>query len=208
MQETFSLQIDFAHTKTLTIDTMSINIKNLISFPLVFLAIATLLLAGEVKANTAVKRKDLCSGVDYKPLCRSVVKGITDPLTATKVAISYAIIKTKQAYTQSKTMANNDNIKICKEMYDDAITNLEKSLKSLHVKDKGTLNSDLSAAISYFSTCDDSYAESGEDSPFATLNKILEHMVDNCLVLVTQIRWFIVNYKISTIFFAYVYGNL
>ncbi|KAF2299602.1 hypothetical protein GH714_038391 [Hevea brasiliensis] len=146
---------------------MGINIKHQCSFPLVFLATATLLLAGQATATATATVSDLCAATEYKPLCRATLKGITDPNAAIEASINQVILKSKHAYFRSRTMGNDETTEICKEMYDDAITDLENSLKALKAKDKGTLDSNLSAAISYYSSCDDSYAEMGQESPFS-----------------------------------------
>jgi len=91
-------------------------------------------------------------------------------------------------------MGNSENNDICKEMYDDVISDLEESIQNLKNGDKNTLNTNLSAAISYFSTCDDAFAEMDEVSPLTRANTVLEHMVDNTLSLVPLMHnWLISN---------------
>ncbi|KAG8640119.1 putative pectinesterase/pectinesterase inhibitor 28 [Manihot esculenta] len=164
---------------------MGMNMKFQCSFPLVFLATTTTLLFG---SQATAKVSDICSVTDYKPLCRATLKGISDPYKALEAAIDQAIIKTRHAYYLSRTMGSDQNIDICKEMFDSGVTDLESSLKALKVNDKGTLNSQLSAVISYYSTCDDTYSEAGETNPLTKVTGVLTHMVANCLALAEKIH--------------------
>ncbi|KDP26631.1 hypothetical protein JCGZ_17789 [Jatropha curcas] len=156
------------------------------SFPLVFLATTTVIFL--LLPATATATGDLCEATDYKPLCRATVKGITDPAKAIKKAIELVVLKTKHALLMARLLEQSDTNDICKESYDDAISDLEESIQSLEDNDEGTLNTNLSAAISYYTTCDDAYAEMDEQTSLTKVNVILEHMVSNCLALVTLLH--------------------
>lgn len=158
-------------------------IKHCGSFLLAFLAPSIILLASQAKAND-----DLCNVTDYKPLCRAAVKGITNPPAAIEAAINQAILETQHAKVLAGRQGKNQNTDVCNEEYDDAINNLQKSIKNLKDNDEGALNSNLSAAINDYVTCGDAYEEGGEVSPLADVNKTLQEMVDNCLSLVTLIH--------------------
>jgi len=85
-------------------------------------------------------------------------------------------------------MRRNENYDICRENYDDAISDLQDSIRNLRKGDKATLTTNLSAVISYYSTCDDAFEEMDEKSPLTRANMILEHMVDNALSIVPLMR--------------------
>ncbi|XP_002527901.2 uncharacterized protein LOC8273479 [Ricinus communis] len=162
-------------------------IKQQSSFSLVFLAppsLLFLLLLAAGQAQATIIKHDLCESADYKRLCRSTLHGIKKPSEAIEAGIRNVIHKTRHAIFLSREMGNSENNDICKEMYDDVISDLEESIQNLKNGDKNTLNTNLSAAISYFSTCDDAFAEMDEVSPLTRANTVLEHMVDNTLSLV------------------------
>ncbi|KAA0061069.1 hypothetical protein IC582_006787 [Cucumis melo] len=130
---------------------------------------------------------DLCKKADYPALCRSVVKGLTDPSTAMETSIKKLMVETKQAMSVAKRQKSSA-MDVCIEVYDDAYSNLETSLSSLKSHDKGTLNINLSASLTDYVTCDDAIAERGSTSPVTRNNKLLREMTTNCLYLSGLIR--------------------
>ncbi|KAL5759877.1 hypothetical protein ACOSP7_018382 [Xanthoceras sorbifolium] len=147
------------------------DIKHKTSLEVVFLAAAATatLFLGHAALQYSHSGGDLCQNTDYKSLCRSVVRGITNPAQATEVAIKALISETIQEF-------------------EDSIDNLNTALKYLVINhDKDALNSYLSAAVTGYVTCDDTYADSGKASPLAQNTTLLGQMGSNCLALAIQI---------------------
>ncbi|XP_050204976.1 putative pectinesterase/pectinesterase inhibitor 45 [Mercurialis annua] len=159
-----------------------------ISFSTVFLAALIFLVLLVTESQAKSTRRDLCRSASYKPLCRATLRGISDPRKAIEASIKRAIFKTKSAIVMSRKMRRNENYDICRENYDDAISDLQDSIRNLRKGDKATLTTNLSAVISYYSTCDDAFEEMDEKSPLTRANMILEHMVDNALSIVPLMR--------------------
>ncbi|KAF3431224.1 hypothetical protein FNV43_RR25954 [Rhamnella rubrinervis] len=178
------------------------------SFSLVFLATASIFLAvaqaqggqphhgghphpgGHPQAGTPVGGRDLCSGSSYPAMCRSIVKGQTNPQCATEAVVNQLVVETKHANTNVDRFGSTQSqvIQICKENYDIALTNLQTSLTNLKSKDTAGFKSNLSAALADYVTCDDAFGELGETSPVANTNKMLREMADTGLYLVTMVH--------------------
>ncbi|KAF5746580.1 hypothetical protein HS088_TW06G00751 [Tripterygium wilfordii] len=158
--------------------------KSCSSFSLVFLAIIFL-------ATPAASTVDLCADADYKDLCRAALRGITNPATGTQVAIKALISETQRSIVKAKRFADikKDKIaKVCMESYEDAIYNLKASLNNVRDNDKGSLNSNLSAAYTDFLSCDDAYSERGRASPYGRISTHLQRLASNCLAVSTVLR--------------------
>jgi len=163
----------------------------LLSFSLAFLAITTFV-------PTYGDIAELCKGTDYPVLCKSIVKTVKDGSSAeaTRAAISATILHVVQAKTKANKLigslddAGKENLKVCKEVYDDALSNLKTSLNNLKAMSLNDLNINLSAAISDFGTCDDGFAETTPDgtSPLATANELLHKLASNSLALASGLR--------------------
>ncbi|KAF5726733.1 hypothetical protein HS088_TW22G00415 [Tripterygium wilfordii] len=161
--------------------------KSCTSFSLVFLAMA---LAITFLATPAASTVDLCADADYKALCKAALRGITNPTAGTQVTIKALISETHRGIMNAKRFPGKDNIaKVCKESYEDALDNLNKSLNNVREQDKGSLNINLSAAYADFVSCDDAYSERGRVSPYARLNRHLERMASNSLAVATVLHW-------------------
>ncbi|XP_041013171.1 pectinesterase inhibitor 12-like [Juglans microcarpa x Juglans regia] len=154
----------------------------MISFSLVFLATVTILLAGQARAQS------LCDKADYQPLCLSVIKGQTDAHLALESAITVLISQSQRAKISAGKKGDSQNLDVCKENFDDAISNLKTSLKNLKNGDMASLNINLSAALTDFVTCDDTFVESSETNPIGKTDTLLSHMASNCLYLSSLIH--------------------
>ncbi|KAG6518976.1 hypothetical protein ZIOFF_022463 [Zingiber officinale] len=75
------------------------------------------------------------------------------------------------------------NLQVCSGSYDDALDNLNGARIAVKAQDKGTMNSMLSALVTDFSTCEDSFSEMNARSPQAAADKLLTKMASNCLAL-------------------------
>ncbi|KAK1294451.1 hypothetical protein QJS10_CPA16g01655 [Acorus calamus] len=75
-------------------------------------------------------------------------------------------------------------ISVCTESYDDALDNLKSATNAIADRDAGTLDSMLSAAMTDFGTCEDSFMETpGILSPMAKYDDTLTKLASNCLVI-------------------------
>jgi hypothetical protein len=152
--------------------------KHYTSFSLVFLATATILLAGHAHGT-----KDLCQEADYKALCRAVVKGLSEPHAALKPAIHLLIIESRRAFELADKQGKSMNVPVCKQNFDDAIDNLQKCLKNLKNRDFPRLKINLSAALSDYMICDYAITVSAFNNPISKNTALLRHMASNCLYL-------------------------
>lgn len=134
---------------------------------------------------------DICSKADYGPLCRSVVKGASDPIAAMKTSIEHLMLETQRAKSTSTKLGKSQSMDVCKQNFDDAIYDLEKSLEYLKKNDKPGLKISLSAALTYYVTCDDAVAEGGimqMAEGLLSTDTMLRHMASNCLYLSTLLK--------------------
>jgi pectinesterase inhibitor-like protein len=160
-------------------------IKHYTSFSLVFLATTTVLLVGRTHGHgLRTGKHDICQKADFKPLCRTVVKGLTDPRVALRSAIHQLIIQSRRAIRLADLHGKSDQyMDVCKESFDDALTSLRTSLKNLKNHDRASLNINLSAALSDYVTCDDAFSESGMGNPLGKIDALMSRMASNCLYL-------------------------
>ena len=145
---------------------------------LVFLATATLLLAGQARGV------NLCGKANFPAVCHAAVKNLKDPHSATRSAINLLIFKTAKAKVLARRFRSSD----CNEIYDDAVYNLFTCLENLKGHDKASLNINLSAALSDFEQCDDTFADFSRHSPLVRTNKLLKRMASNGLYLASLTR--------------------
>ncbi|CAL5346863.1 unnamed protein product [Camellia sinensis] len=140
----------------------------------------------------------ICKSTDYVDLCISSIKplihGKTDTVSVLEQAIKVAINNAKTAVavaTKISTIPNTppDMKSIasdCKDSYEDALDNYQKALEALGIKDVGTMNSMLSAAITDSSDCDDRL--SGNKSPLLDFDSKMKQMTSNCLAIVSLVK--------------------
>lgn len=159
---------------------------------MVFLAMAILLfLAGEAQGRGLRRRGgDVCGRADYPGLCRAVVKGQKNPYAATQATVKRLIAETVAAKKAAVKGAGKYKqvLGVCLENYGDALSSLKTSLSNMKSRDKGGFNSNLSAALTDYETCEDTFSEMGIRSPLANTNARLRHIADNGLYLATLWR--------------------
>ncbi|KAI3414408.1 PMEI domain-containing protein, partial [Psidium guajava] len=141
---------------------------------------------------------DICHQTDYPDICISTVgahlKGTANPLSMLAAEIEACTEKTKSAAAEvvkvaadpSASSADKMALRTCKENYDSALDSLSNAQKAASAHDVGTLNSELSAVITYASTCDDSFTELSLKSPVEGADRILQKLGSNCLAIATQ----------------------
>ncbi|KAG6478980.1 pectinesterase inhibitor-like [Zingiber officinale] len=96
---------------------------------------------------------------------------------AARAEVSAAVVKPG---TDPRTASN---LQVCSDSYDDAVDNLDDAEAAVKANDKGTMNSMLSALVTDFSTCEDSFSEMNAKSPQAATDDLLTKMASNCLAL-------------------------
>ncbi|XP_004135485.1 uncharacterized protein LOC101212847 [Cucumis sativus] len=167
--------------------------KQLVSFSPVFLVVAAaaavvVLFAGQAQGV------DICVHSEYIPLCRSVVKGASDPTAAIKTAIGHLLFETKRAKTSSVVLGNEQAISACNQNYDLALDNLQKSLEYLQSKDLASLRVMLSGALSSYVSCTDAVAEVSSFGVVKMAKNVeqtdttLQHLAGNCLHIASLLK--------------------
>ncbi|KAK9276615.1 hypothetical protein L1049_006150 [Liquidambar formosana] len=154
---------------------------------------ATVFLAGNASAHGVIA--NLCAHTDYPNLCKSLVNEGIDATSATELVINALVLKTTHAKTSAVKLGDGgsprskSNLDTCKEVYDDAITNLMTSIKCLKRGDKAGLNINLSAALTDYVTCDDTFTETpGATCPLTKVNKLLRKMASNALAMASEMH--------------------
>ncbi|KAF8094653.1 hypothetical protein N665_0358s0034 [Sinapis alba] len=134
--------------------------------------------------------KTICGKTDNPALCESSVTPLLtsavkpDASSVLVLAIQASINATKAA----KPAVDKSGAADCLELYDDAATNLEDAINAVKESDIATVNSNLSAAMTDYVTCNDGFEESGEPSPLADVADKLTKMVSNCLAISSLIK--------------------
>ncbi|GLU08508.1 hypothetical protein SLE2022_254160 [Rubroshorea leprosula] len=146
----------------------------------------------------------ICEKTDYPLLCTSalnpVFNGNTDPLNVIELLIKSASQQTKSAQGTVSQKASTPGLDQktaaayadCKDIYDEALDNLQEALDAIASKDIPTIQTMLSAAISDFSSCDDGFTGQPDPnakgvSPMAATGENLMNMVDNILAIANAI---------------------
>ncbi|KGN51780.1 pectinesterase inhibitor 12 [Cucumis sativus] len=157
--------------------------KHLVSFSMVFLLVAVFISQAQGSA--------LCDEAAFPALCRSTVKGASDPTSALKITIEHLIFETKRAKDSSLKIGSLKSLGVCKQNFDDAVDDLQSSLAYMQKKDIPSLKINLSAALTFYSTCDDAVVESGDQKKASTVlsnDLLLQHLAANCLHLSTLLK--------------------
>lgn len=131
---------------------------------------------------------DLCAGADYKTLCRSVVGRAKTPYAAAEATVKRLISETKKANLSAARLPKKDYSQTCATLYNDAISDLETSLKDLRSRDIGSFNVRLSAVRSNCETCKDAFAEMGKQFPLAAQNTLIQQLASTGLYISTLIN--------------------
>ncbi|CAO2832371.1 unnamed protein product [Amaranthus hypochondriacus] len=150
-------------------------------------------------ADTNVKKT--CEFTDNPGLCFSSLTPFLKAEKTEEKTDTYSLLEMQVKATEKATQivialavklgkeeGDKGAVKDCKEMYDDALDNLQKAVEALLTKDIGTVNTMLSAVISDFHTCDEGYKEGGNSSPLAEYGNKLSELVSNCLATVALIK--------------------
>ncbi|CAN6926724.1 unnamed protein product [Brassica oleracea] len=134
--------------------------------------------------------KTICGKTDNPELCESSISPLLtaaikpDASSVLVLAIQASINATKAVMPTVNKVAAAD----CQELYDDAVSNLEDAINAVNESDIATVNTNLSAAMTDYGTCNDGFEESGEPNPLADVADKLHKMVSNCLAISTLIK--------------------
>lgn len=144
----------------------------------------------------------MCKHTRYPALCVSMAKSVGTGGRAptlsslTRASIRAGIARTRHAKVLTSYGLNSKssdamlraNFKVCQEMYDDAIDNLNKSIVNLKTRSLDDLKINLSAVITDYVTCEDGFTENpGGRSPLAKVNGALHQLTSNTLALATKL---------------------
>ncbi|XP_034227787.1 putative pectinesterase/pectinesterase inhibitor 26 [Prunus dulcis] len=175
-------------------------------FLLVLLVLLISISSGQVssrptpQADAAVE--NICAKTTNSALCSSTVlpnlRGNADPTTVLQIEMKACLDLTKGALGQLKKTASNpstspadvSSIKVCQEVYESAVDDINGASEAIAARDVGTLQTRLSAVITYFGTCDDAVAESPgfklplKEDDVVTLNKL----ASNCMAISTLLK--------------------
>ncbi|KAJ0244388.1 Plant invertase/pectin methylesterase inhibitor superfamily protein [Hirschfeldia incana] len=134
--------------------------------------------------------KTICGKTDNPALCESSIGPLLtaavkpDASSVLVLAIQASINATKAA----KPAVDKTGAPDCQELYDDAVSNLEDAINAVNESDIATVNSNLSAAMTDYGTCNDGFEESGEPNPLVDVADKLTKMVSNCLAISSLIK--------------------
>ncbi|XVF38850.1 hypothetical protein REPUB_Repub20aG0137600 [Reevesia pubescens] len=137
--------------------------------------------------------KALCGKTDEPALCLATISpvfnGKTDIPSVAEMLINAATDQTKQAIATATKMATDpkysdpktvSGFNDCKEIYDDALDNMQEALDAIADNDVGTVATMLSAAISDYGTCDDGFTGQPDPNPqgVSPMAKINENLIN------------------------------
>ncbi|KAK4388380.1 hypothetical protein Sango_2444600 [Sesamum angolense] len=152
-------------------------------------------LPANLPANPNPEVKKICDSTDYPALCLTTVV----PLLHGKISIESVLevsVKASDEFAKNTlSLAKKEiakpgvsprllpTLKDCKDGYDTAVENFEKTINAFASHDVGTMRSMLSAVITFVGDCEDGFAEMQESSPLSTYAKQLTSMTSNCLAI-------------------------
>ncbi|XP_057809719.1 pectinesterase 3 [Salvia miltiorrhiza] len=141
--------------------------------------------------------ENICDSTDYPSLCLSTVApyldGETDIQSVLDVAIQAGAQFSKYGQATAQKLAGNPGnppqhasvLNDCKDGFENAADNYAKAGDALAEQDKGTVNSMLSAVITYIGDCQETISK---DSPLYSLTDRLINMTSNCLAISSLIN--------------------
>ncbi|KAK9697422.1 hypothetical protein RND81_08G036300 [Saponaria officinalis] len=167
---------------------------------------------GDNKPKTSSKVVEmLCHPVDYKQKCETALGKVLDSNASVPTIIPKMIIRaavTAAAEEVAKAVNKTDKFKfnkpdekaayeVCKKVFQDAVDELEESLKAVGEEVKGLrhkipdLSTWLSAVYSYQETCIDAFPDGDNKNKIKTALNATKEYVSNSLALVIQISDFL-----------------
>ncbi|PON72375.1 Pectinesterase inhibitor domain containing protein [Trema orientale] len=154
---------------------------------------------GDVGTQLSAVKK-ICGVTEDPDLCVDSIlpnlKGAVDPVNALQSEINTFVSIASKAIEQIKISMDDPStsstasecLQVCLEIYGSAHANLKQAQDAISSHDMDLLKSVLSGAITDLGTCDDAFAESGEELPLdndlvATMHKLANNCMDISAVL-------------------------
>ncbi|XP_074588036.1 uncharacterized protein LOC141843915 [Curcuma longa] len=139
----------------------------------------------------------LCARTDYPAVCLDAEKAFgssyppspdAEDLLSMHLDMATKHTRAAKAAVEEQLRRAADSreqgaLKVCASQLGDALDDMGKARDAILVKDAGTANSMLSAVITYYSTCDDAFAEIKRANPVAKQDDALARMISNALAL-------------------------
>ncbi|XP_074588865.1 uncharacterized protein LOC141844770 [Curcuma longa] len=141
----------------------------------------------------------LCKKTDYPDLCLSSAQqflsasdgGQVDAVAFLKVQMAACRTRAEAAKGEVAALLKQpgttprvaSTLQVCADSYDDAFDNLDAAEKAVAARDKGTINSMLSALVDDFATCEDGFTEMEAASPLSGVDDVLSKLGSNCLAI-------------------------
>ncbi|KAL0457489.1 UNVERIFIED_CONTAM: hypothetical protein Slati_1088100 [Sesamum latifolium] len=141
--------------------------------------------------------KEICDATHYSSLCLATVvpylNGKTDVPSVLELAITAGAKLTKHALSVAKNVTEEPGInaellqtlKECSRSYERAVNNYQHVVYAFPRRDKGTMNSMLSAVMIDIGDCEDAVSAHAVESPLSSIGGRLTHMTSNCLAIVS-----------------------
>ncbi|KAL0414822.1 UNVERIFIED_CONTAM: hypothetical protein Sradi_1683900 [Sesamum radiatum] len=141
--------------------------------------------------------KEICDATHYASLCLATVvphlNGKTDVSSVLELAIMAGAKLTKHALSVAKNVTEEPGInpellqtlKECTRSYETAVNNYQHVVYAFPRRDKGTMNSMLSAVMIDIGDCEDAVTAHAVESPLSSIGGRLTHMTSNCLAIVS-----------------------
>ncbi|KAA0044419.1 pectinesterase inhibitor 1 [Cucumis melo var. makuwa] len=148
--------------------------------------------ASTVKTNLV----EICDVTSNPQLCKtsisSHIEGTkVDPASALKTEIEESIKEVTKAIATLNSLRKDSSASeteiacydTCLENFDMAIEDLKAGVESIDARDAGRMESVLTAVLTDLTTCDDTFAEMGVDSPLDNLSTKMSKYASNCLAI-------------------------
>ncbi|KAF3454549.1 hypothetical protein FNV43_RR04997 [Rhamnella rubrinervis] len=152
------------------------------------------------ESNAKGQINNACGGSLYKDLCISTLKkdasykgaNLCDlAKIALKAATDNATAIQKQISQMQMSESHTDlkkSLADCKENYESAVSQLQKSEEALLSKRYNDVNAWVTAAMSDLESCGDGFEEEGlKASPILNMNTILSHLCSNVLAITNKL---------------------
>ncbi|WOL03261.1 vegetative cell wall protein gp1-like [Canna indica] len=146
----------------------------------------------------------MCKETDYPEECLSSivsllpsVSGNMDATVLLKLQMDACRSKLNLAKKQLEALLQkpavnarvSSSLQVCSDNYDDAFDNLDAAASAIGEKDKGRLNSMLSALLDDFGTCEDGFTEIDVSSPLQGADSLLSKVGSNLLAIAAQVKF-------------------
>ncbi|XP_073129720.1 uncharacterized protein [Henckelia pumila] len=149
-----------------------------------------------VKVDPEVEK--ICESTDHPSLCVATVSPLLKGENIDVKSVLEVAIKASSTFTQfvlsvAKKLAEKPGtppemqsiLNDCKDSYDTALSNFEETITAFSQNDIGTMNSMLSAVMTFVGDCEDSFDGLGIESPLMDYSDKLTNMTSNCLAIVS-----------------------